>query len=241
MAGPSPAAPGGGGAPGVRPGEWDMAVGAAGIAAPAAPRRLPRRTGLVVCLGLFVCACAVVAPALTALGALAWSALARTVDRAVVGLALRRGESGARRGDVAAAVLRSPAYAVGALLGACVAGVLPTLVGASGVVGGIALQGMGVLPGLPQDPSAPAPLLAGALGALVVAWWGPGGSGLRRGTRVLARAASPGRYGAVVAGAMLLVSAVVLGLVSQSSGFVVDWSPLGGDPFAWMRGLSAAL
>lgn len=192
---------------------------------------------MIAALALLLAAVTLVAP-VAALGVgIIWSWLARTVERAVVGLSLRRGEFGVRRGDVAGAVLRSPAYAVGAALGSIFAAVLPALAGAGALVGAIALQGAHVLPGSARDTSAPAPLLIAAAAALLVSWWGPGGATLRRGTRVLARAASPGRHGPVIVAGVILLVAAVTGLVSQSSGFEPSWAPLRTDPFAWVRAM----
>ena len=198
-----------------------------------------RRTGVLVAMAALFAALALVAPVLALGAGIVWSWLARTVERAVVGLSLRRGEYGARRGDVAGAVLRSPAYAVGAALASIFGAILPTLVGGAAVVGGIALQGAGVVPGAASDPSAAAPLLAAAAAAMVVAWWGPGGSSVRRGTRVVVRWATPGRHGSVVVTGVVLLVAAVIALISQSSGFQPSWAPLGGDPFDWVRGVSA--
>lgn len=198
-----------------------------------------RRTGVIVAGAALLAAFALVAPVLALVAGTAWSWVARTVDRAVVGLSLRRGEYGVRRGDVAGAVVRSPAYAVGAALGSIFGAILPALAGGCALAGAIALQGAGPVPGSASDTSAAAPLLAGAAAALLVGWWGPGGSTVRRGTRVVARALTPGRHGSTIVAGVLLLAAAVVALISQSSGFVPTWAPLGDDPFAWVRGLSA--
>lgn len=218
---PDPGAPPAGGVPGV-----PLAGGAR------------RRTGVVLAGMVLLAALTLVAPVAALCVGVVWSWLARTVERAAVGLSLRRGEYGVRRGDVAGAVLRSPAYAVGAALGSIFGAILPAIAGSFALAGAISLQGVQVVPGSPADPSAAPPLLLAAAAALLVAWWGPGGSTLRRGTRVVARTASPGRYGPMVVIGVLLVAAAVIGLVSQSSGFEPTWAPLTEDPFEWVRGLS---
>lgn len=215
-------------------------TGVAGGAAPAAPYRSPgRRTGVVLAGAALLAAVALVAPVAAFLLGVCWSWFARTVERAVVGLSLRRGEYGVRRGDVVGAVLRSPVYALGAALASVLGAVLPAFAGWAATAGAIALQGGGAVPGASADPSAPAPLLTGAVAALIVGWWGPGGSAVRRGTRVVARAASPGRHGAGIVAGVLLLGAAVVALVSQSSGFEPSWLPLSSDPFGWLRGLPA--
>ena len=201
-------------------------------------QRPRRRTGVILAGAALFAALALVAPMLAFVVGICWSWLARTVERAVVGLSLRRGEYGVRRGDIAGAVLRSPAYAVGAGLSSVFGAVLPALAGACAVAGAIALQGAGPVPGSPSDPSAAAPLLAGAAAALLVGWWGPGGATLRRGTRVLVRAVTPGSHGSAIVAGVLVLAAAVVGLISQSSGFEPTWAPLTDDPFAWLRGLS---
>ena len=209
-------------------------VPGAGSPYPASPQHA-RRTAVIAAGGLLLAAVTLVAP-VAALGVgILWSWLARTVERAVVGLSLRRGEFGVRRGDVAGAVLRSPAYAVGAALGSVFAAILPALAGSGALVGAVALQGAHVLPGSARDASAPAPLIIAAAAALLVSWWGPGGATLRRGTRVSVRAASPGRRGPVIVTAVILLVAAVIGLISQSSGFEPSWAPLRTDPFRWVR------
>lgn len=207
---------------------WQQVPGAQG------PGRR-RRTGLVLSLAALLAGVALVAPGWALVVGALLSFVARTVDRAVGGLALRRQEYGARRGDVAGAVLRSPAYAVGAALAAFGGSLLPALAGAGGVLGGIGLQTAGVLPGSSLDTSASGPLLMGACAALVVGWWGPGAGAVRRGTRVLLRGVSPGRYGRLVAACLLIGVAAVLGLVAQSTGFTPSWVPFGEDPLSWAR------
>ena len=203
------------------------------------PRPRGRRTGVILALGALLAALTLVAPVAALCAGVAWSWIARTVERAAVGLQLRRGEFGPRRGDVAGAVLRTPAYALGAALGSIFGAILPALAGASAVAGAIALQGPGGVPGAASDPSSAAPLLAGAAAAMIVGWWGPGGSTVRRGTRVVVRSLTPGRAGATILAGVVILAAAAIALVSQSSGFEPSWIPLTEDPFGWVRGLAS--
>ena len=60
---------------------------------------------------------------------------------------------------------------------------------------------------------------------MLMAWWGPGGSGLRRGTRSLVRGVAPGpRATQVLVGVALLVALALVGLTVEAAG-VPDWWP----------------
>ncbi len=220
--------------PGVGPGAYPRHV-AAPAAAPAAPvaptASTPRRTGTVLALGVLFAAIAAVAPPVFVGAGLVWSWLARTVDRTARGLWIRRGERGIRRGDRLSAAMWSPVHAVGAAVAAVLYGLLPLFV-AVAVLGGVA--GLGTLGmGPPRGASAASSLFVAAFLGSFVAWWGPRGGSLRRGTRLVVRAVAPGQVGALAAATVLLVAATALGLVSQSSGFHPQWWPLTGNPFGW--------
>ena len=58
-----------------------------------------------------------------------------------------------------------------------------------------------------------------------MAWWGPGGSGLRRGTRSIVRGLSPGPRGTQVVVALALVVAVGLVVVVVQNGGIPKWWP----------------
>ncbi|MEP7160976.1 MAG: protein kinase [Dermatophilaceae bacterium] len=206
-----------------------VAAPAAELPAQAGPA--PRRTGTVLALGVLLAAVAAVAPPLFIGAGLVWSWLARTVDRTARGLWIRRGERGVRRGDWLSAVMRSPAHAVGAAVAAVLYGLLPVFVTVAvlGGVAGAATLGMGP----PRGASAASSLFVAAFLGSFVAWWGPRGGPLRRGTRLVVRAVAPGRVGTLAAVAVLLVAATTLGLVSQSSGFHPQWWPLTSNPFGW--------
>ncbi|GAB48287.1 serine/threonine-protein kinase [Mobilicoccus pelagius] len=192
--------------------------------APVAPRPVSMRGGTVFALGLLLVALTAHRPGLGILVALGWSWLARFVDRVVTSVLLRRAARGRRDTDVAVATLASPWHLVGSGFSALVAGVVPVLVGAGFVVGLRAMAGDVV--GLPVGTASR--LMVGAAAAAVVAWWGPGGSTVRRGTRTIVRSVAPGRAGAVVLTVAAVVSAAVLALLTQSTGWELTWWPLDG-------------
>lgn len=219
-----------GGAP-RSPGNWPApapggpgAMAQPGHGAVAVPRPRPARTGTLIALGSMLVALTAYLPGLGLIVALGWSWLARFVDRLITSVALRRAERGRRDTDLPLAALGSPWHLLGSAVSALVAGILPLLVGAGIIVGLRAVAGdVGGLPvGLPTT------IMLGAAAALVVAWWGPGSTTMRRGSRTLVRGVAPGRPGAMIAVAGLLATAVILGLLTQSSGWELSWWPLDG-------------
>ena len=194
----------------------------------------PKRTGSLFALLLAVVAVAATRPAVAVALVLVWCWLARTADRSVTSLVLRRHTRGRRRSDVPLAVVASPWHLlVGAL--ATLAGlVLPLLVGISGVFSA-ALATVAVTGGSPE-PNAAAPIAVGALLAVLVAWWGPGGSALRRGTRSVVRGVAPGRGSHVVVAGALLVAAG-LGTWSYARHGTPVWWPWNTPAEIWQSGL----
>jgi Protein kinase domain len=191
-------------------------------ASPAAPR--PSRTGVLASGLVALCAVAAVVPVVTVIAGTIWAVLARTAHRTRGRMLRRRYEYGPRRGDVALAVASTPWHLVAAALTSVLAMVVPLLVGAStAFLVGLALG---------TDPSRALPLAAGALAASGVAWWGPGGTSLRRGSRDLARALTPGRLGQVLVAGLLLLVAVSAVVVLMQSDWPPDWTPLPGPPLA---------
>jgi hypothetical protein len=100
--------------------------------------------------------------------------------------------------------------------------VLPLVVGSCAVFSA-ALATTAVTGGSPH-PNAAVPLAVGALLVVLTAWWGPGGSGLRRGSRSIVRGVVPGATATRVA--------VVIGLV-LAAGLVVWGLQHGGQPQWW--------
>lgn len=193
------------------------------LPAPSAPR--PQRSGTVAAgLVLLVCLAAVLPVVAVAVGVV-WLLLARTVDAASGSLLRRRYERGARRGDATLAVLASPWHLLVQVLLLVPVLLLPAAVAlASAFIPGLFVD----LTAAPWATSVA--LAAGALGACLTAWWGIGGSALRRGARQLARGLAPGGPGAtlaVVAALSLAGGALVL---LAMWGWLPSWQPLPGPP-----------
>lgn len=209
--------------------DWDAARQGHG---PHGDPRIGRlsRSGTLLALLAVLAAFTARTPVLAALGLLAWATLARTADRSVTALVMRRHERGARGSDVAVAVATSPWHLVLGLLGAAATLVLPIFVGVCAMFAsalaltaarGIAVRTDDVLP-----------LVVAGVFAGVSAWWGPGGAGLRRGSRSIVRGVTPGEAaGQVAAGILLVVAAVLLAMTVTGDG--PTWWPRTTAP-GWM-------
>jgi len=182
-------------------------------------------------------ATAVVAPGGAVLLAAAAMALARTVDTSVTGFVRRRVEYGPRGSDVAVTILALPYRVLLAALATGFGLILPLIAGISAAftVGLLDLR-----QGTPSPGSAPA-LAGGMATLLVVAWWGPGGGSVRRGSRVIIRRAGRNRVGALVLlGVLVLLTVSALSAASDgggpdywpaprpSIGGLLSWQPLFG-------------
>jgi hypothetical protein len=104
-----------------------------------------------------------------------------------------------------------------------VSAILPLVVGTCAVFSA-ALAIVAVTGGSPRPDSA-APLAVGALIAALMAWWGPGGSGLRRGTRSIIRGVTPGQRATQVLVVLVLVGAGALVVWSLQNAGVPQWWP----------------
>jgi predicted Ser/Thr protein kinase len=182
----------------------------------------PRRTGTLIALAAAFTATAATWPGVALLLAVVWCWLARFSDRSVTALILRRYRYGRRRADLPMAVALSPWHLVVAA-GLTLAGlIVPVLVAVSAAfcatLGVSALTSASIGPAL--APSAAAGFAAGVL----LAWWGPGGASLRRGSRSLVRGVARGRaVTAVLVGALLVTAAVLTGLALVRHGELTWW------------------
>lgn len=202
--------------------EWQAAwEGGAGQPDPRIGR--PTRTGTLLALLAAVVAGVAGFPVVAAIFVVLWSWAARTADRSVTSLVLRRHTRGPRRSDVPVAVVASPWHLVVGALATVVSAILPLVVGICAVFS-TALGTVAVYGGQPQ-PNSSGPLAVGAAVAVLMAWWGPGGSGLRRGTRSIVRGLSPGPRGTKVVVALALVVAVGLVVVIVQNGGIPQWWP----------------
>jgi Protein kinase domain len=187
----------------------------------------PLRSGTVLALGAALTAASVRWPGLALLAAVLWCWMARFSDRSVTALILRRYRYGRRRADVPMAVVLSPWHFV-VSAGLTVVGlVLPVLVAVSAAFC-TTLGLSAAAASTPAGPtSGPAVAVGFAAGALI-AWWGPGGSSLRRGSRSLIRGVARTETAANVIAGVLIVGAVLLLLVALARhGQVLWW------PFPW--------
>jgi len=100
--------------------------------------------------------------------------------------------------------------------------VLPLVVAACAVFSA-ALATTAVTGGSPH-PNAALPIAVGALLGVLTAWWGPGGSGLRRGSRSIVRGVVPGAV------ATRVLVAVVIVLAAGFAGWALQH---GGEPQWW--------
>jgi hypothetical protein len=179
------------------------------------------RTGTLAALLALVVAGGSALPAVTACVLLAGMVLARAVDRSVTSRVRRRYEKGPRSSDVAVAVAASPWHLVVGLVGAVFAALMPALVAVSAVFA--TALGIVVVAGGDTRPDAPLPLAVGALLGTLMAWWGPGGASLRRGTRSLVRGIAP----------TPVLTQVLVGLLLAAAAVVVVWGLSRGGPTWW--------
>jgi hypothetical protein len=202
--------------------DWQAAwEGGAGEPDPRIGR--PARTGTLLALLAVLVATTAGFPVVALAIALVVSWAARTADRSVTSLVLRRYQKGRRRSDVPFAVVASPWHLVAGALGTVMSALLPLVVGICAVFSA-ALALVAVTGGTPH-PNTAGPLAVGAVITALVAWWGPGGSGLRRGTRSIVRGVSPGPASArILAGAVLALAAGLL-LLGAQHGWAPDWYP----------------
>jgi len=193
------------------PGEPDPRIGRA------------QRTGTLLALLTAVVAGMAAFPVVTAAVVVLWSWASRTVDRSVTSLVLRRHHRGRRRSDVPFAVVASPWHLVVGALATVVSALLPVVVGVCAVFSA-ALAGVAVVGGSAHANSA-VPLAVGGVLAVLMAWWGPGGSGLRRGSRSIVRGVAPSRPATrVLVGLALVVAAGCALYVAQRQG-APEWWP----------------
>jgi len=165
----------------------------------------PARIGTLLALMVGLLGVAAVWPLVAAGLVIVWSWWARFADRSVTSLVRRRHDHGWRRRDVPLAIVISPWHLVIAASATVIALLLPAAIAvASTFSAALALTPWSG--GQPQ-PGRSLPIAVGGLIGLMLAWWGPGGASLRRGSRSLIRGMAPGRTAAeelVVGGFFLL-------------------------------------
>ncbi len=193
----------------------------------------PMRVGTLLAVSSALAATALNWPGVTLLLVVLWCWVARFSDRSVTTLVMRRYDRGRRRSDVPMALILSPWHILAAAVGTVVGLLLPLVVAVSTTFS--AVLGISSLTPLDSRAATPPGLALGFLAGLAVAWWGPGGAPLRRGSRSVVRGVvRPGAVTDVVVTALvvLTVGLVVLALVRQGQ---VAWWPLAGEPSQLLR------
>jgi predicted Ser/Thr protein kinase len=188
----------------------------------------PDRGGPLGGLAVLLVAAAAVAPGAAVVGALVWSWLARTADRSVTSLVVRRHRYGRRRGDLAVTIAKGPLHVLGSVFAATLGALLPAVVGAAGF--SCVAFAMSALGATRSALTVPLGLAVAMILAVAMAWWGPGGASLRRGAKSLARGVAPqGLVGDVVTGLLWAVG-LALGVWLLVRGGQPAWWPLPGAP-----------
>jgi hypothetical protein len=145
-----------------------------------------RRTAVVVGLMFALTGFTALYAVPGAIAAVLLLVLARTVDRSSTALMRRRqirGRSGKSDGVIAAAASPIQLVTAGLITLPCL--ILPLITGA--IVGGIVTGVAATANGLDWPPLSAVGFAGATLSALFTAWWGPGGSSLRRGGHIAAR------------------------------------------------------
>ena len=169
----------------------------------------PARVGTLLALVVGLLGVAAVWPVVAVALVILWSWWARLADRSVTSLAQRRFERGRRRRDVPLAVLVSPWHVVIAAAATLIALVLPAVITIASTFSA-ALLLVAWSGGDPQ-PGRSLPLVVGGFIGLLLAWWGPGGASLRRGSRSVVRGVAPGRTTTALIVVVFMVAGAGLG------------------------------
>jgi serine/threonine protein kinase len=189
----------------------------------------PSRGGTLLALSAGVLGVAAVWP-MVAIGLVAlWSWIARSANRSVTALVLRRREKGRRRSDLPVAIMACPWHLIVSAVTTLLALVLPVIV-ATAATYYVAL-GVGALTGDDPQPARSLPLVVGALLGLLTAWWGPGSGGLRRGSRSLVRGMTPGTGSTYLVVTLLLLLGAGLGAWALLRHGQPEWWPVSSGIF----------
>jgi hypothetical protein len=190
--------------------------------APVQPHLLPTRSGLLLALMLALGGLTALSPGVGLLVAVVLIVIARVIDRTSTALLRRRQvRGGPGRSDGLIAVAASPVHLVTAALVTVPCLIPPLLTGI--LVGGIATAGAAASQGLAWQPLSAVGFGVAAVAGLLVAWWGPGGSSLRRGARAGLRGAIRPAWLSTLVSVLLLVVATSA-FISAASGGGSSWA-----------------
>ncbi|GAA0950168.1 serine/threonine-protein kinase [Kribbella koreensis] len=201
----------------------DTAVPVARADVPASADQQVARSVLVVGFMLALGGLIAYTPGFGVLVAALLIALARTVDRGSTAIMRRRQVRGGRgKSDGLVAVAASPMHLLAAALITVFCLILPVIMGF--IVGGIVTAGAANTYGLEWVPLSAVGFGAGGIAGLFTAWWGPGGTSLRRGAKItLRKAVRP-------AWLSLLIAAILIG-----AGALIFKDATAGNGAAWAR------
>jgi serine/threonine protein kinase len=187
------------------------------------------RTGSLLALGTLWVGLAAAAPGIALLAVAGWSVIGRSVDRSMTGLVRRRYDHGRRRSDVPWAVAASPWHLIVGALATVVSLLIPAAVTLAGIFASSLL--LAGVHGGDLAPGSPLTLLCGGAAGLLMLWWGPGGTSLRRGSRSIVRPLVPAGLPAQVFGVLATLVGAVLAAMAISRGSSLAWGPWSGNPF----------
>jgi serine/threonine protein kinase len=190
---------------------------------------LAMRTGSLLALGALWLGLATAAPGIALLAVAGWSVIARSVDRSMTGLVRRRYDRGRRRSDVPWAVAASPWHLVLGALATLLSLLIPAAVTLAGIFASSLL--LAGVRGGDLTPGSPLTLLCGGAAGLLMLWWGPGGTSLRRGSRSIVRPLVPRGLPVQVFVVVATLAGVVLTAMAVSKGTSLAWTPWSDNPF----------
>ncbi|MEP6799117.1 MAG: serine/threonine-protein kinase [Lapillicoccus sp.] len=193
----------------------------------------PMRTGTLAALLAATAAAAATWPGFVVAGVVIWCWAARFSDRSVTSLVIRRFDRGHRRSDVPMAVVLSPWHLLTSAVSTVAGLVLPGVVAVSAAF--CTTLGITSLASVNAGQATPASLSVGLLAGALVAWWGPGGASLRRGSRSVVRGVVRAEIATQVVVGLLVALALGLAVLALVRGGQVVWWPLPGDPGAALR------
>ena len=187
----------------------------------------PGRIGTLLALMVGVLGVAAVWPVVAIGLVILWFWCARFADRSVTSLVMRRYERGRRRSDVPLAVVASPWHVLVSALATVLGLLLPAVVAIASTFS--AAWAVVAVSGGDPHPESSLTLVVGGATGLLMAWWGPGGASLRRGTRSLVRGTAGGRLATDIFVATSLLLGAGLGLWA----WLRHGQP---DPWPWAPG-----
>lgn len=193
----------------------------------------PMRTGTLAALLAATTAAAALWPGLVVIAAILWCWVARFSDRSVTSLVVRRFDRGHRRSDVPVAVVLSPWHVLTSAVSTVAGIVLPGVVAVSAAF--CATLAITSVSSVGAVRATPASLAIGLLAGALVAWWGPGGASLRRGSRSVVRGVVGGELLTQIAVGALVAITIGLAVTAFLRGGALVWWPISGDPGAVLR------